>query len=182
MGRSCGLDTAPGVEDALMTVTLNTPDTIPHMIVFYDTTTSSESDPAGEDNPDAQGQTTTTTPPHQEPLITRIDVLCSLGPMVAGYVGVSHGGSVLALLDEVAGFVVRLNRGRGGIAPDAGFMTVSLSSRFHRAVRVPGTFLVSSRLDRLEGRKAFVSAWVEDENAAKLASADVLFSLPREKL
>lgn len=68
------------------------------------------------------------------------------------------------------------------VKANAEFMTVYLNTRFLRAVQLPCTFLASARLDRLEGRKAFVGVWIEDEGAVKLASAEVLFALPKEKL
>lgn len=152
----------PGLADGLFGVTLNTPYTIPSILLFY---------------PDPD---TTSTEPRSS--IPEVKTLITLGPLVSGFGGVCHGGIVMTILDELLSLLVQVNWKRGAIKGNTRLMTAYLNTVFSRPVTVPGTFLVTARLDKVEGRKAFGSVWIEDEHGVKLAKAEGLFVMAREKL
>lgn len=153
-----------GLKDSLYSVTLNTPYTVASILVFYP-------------DPDAAEPAEPRSP------VGEIKTLISLGPLVAGFAGVCHGGIVMAILDEVLSTLLQVNRQRGVIkARNTKLMTAYLNTTFLRPVGVPGTYLVRSRLQKVEGRKAFGTVWIEDENGVKLATADGLFVMIRENL
>ncbi|ROW15688.1 hypothetical protein VPNG_02155 [Cytospora leucostoma] len=164
--RSWGRTLGQGLRDSLFAVTLNTPYTVASILAFYPDPDASAG-PAGP----------------QSPPVEEIKTLISLGPLISGFAGVCHGGIVMAILDEVLSTCLHVNRQRGVIkARNTKLMTAYLNTTFLRPVEVPGTYLVRSRLQKVEGRKAFGTVWIEDENGAKLATADGLFVMIREKL
>ncbi|KAK7745839.1 hypothetical protein SLS53_002557 [Cytospora paraplurivora] len=153
-----------GLKDSLFSVTLNTPYTVASILTLYP-------------DPDAAGSADPQSP------VEEIKTLISLGPLISGFAGVCHGGIVMAILDEVLSTLLQINRQRGVIkARNTKLMTAYLNTTFLRPVEVPGTYLVRSRLQKVEGRKAFGTVWFEDENGVKLATADGLFVMIREKL
>ncbi|KUI71867.1 Acyl-coenzyme A thioesterase THEM4 [Cytospora mali] len=152
----------PNVGDALYSVTLNTPYTIPSFLLFYP-------------DPDA-----TSTEPQSA--IPEVNAFITLGPLVSGFAGVSHGGIVMSILDEMLSIVFQVNRDRGLTKGRESMMTAYLNTTFMQPVRIPGTFLVRARLEKVEGRKWFGSTWFEDANGVKLAKADGLFVMLKAKL
>lgn len=160
LNRRLGSGQAPA--DGLFGATLNTPDTIPSIVLFYP-------------DPDA-------TPAEPQPSIPEVKTLVTLGPLVSGFGGVCHGGIVMTLLDEALSLLVQVNWKRGAIKGNTQLMTAYLNTMFSKPVTVPGTFLVTARLDKVEGRKAFGSVWIEDEHGVTLTKAEGLFVMVREKL
>ena len=63
-----------------------------------------------------------------------------------------HGGQVAAVLDEVVGFAAFVAGAPG--------LTVSLTVRYHKATPHSTPLEVRARLDRVEGRKRWVSGEV----------------------
>lgn len=150
-------------EDAFFNTTLQTPDTIPAFVCFY---------PGPED---------------RRAYLPRLQAFVTLGPMIAGYAGVSHGGVVASVLDEALSLLAPGTRWRGSKSEEesrqvAGVVTAYLTTRYVRRVKVPGTYLVTVWLVRKEGRKVFVEGVMEDEDGVKVASAEALFIELREKL
>ncbi|KAM0328029.1 hypothetical protein ACHAQA_005430 [Verticillium albo-atrum] len=145
-------------EDNFFSTTLNTPGTITAFLSFYNAPL-----------PDAP------------PLVREVDFLVTLGPDVAGYPSICHGGLVAALLDEVLGLIFPVNKSRGAI-PEQAYMTGYLNTTYLKPVKVPGTYLCRARVLRVEGRKCFLLGTVEDENGTVLAKADSLYVAVREKL
>ncbi|ROW02479.1 hypothetical protein VMCG_06084 [Cytospora schulzeri] len=152
----------PNLGDGLYGVTLNTPYTIPSMLIFYP-------------DPDA-----TSTEPQSS--VPEVKTLITLGPLVSGFAGVCHGGIVMTLLDEVLSILVQVNWKRGAIKGNTQLMTAYLNTTFSKPVTVPGTYLVTARLGKVEGRKAYGSVWIEDGNGTMLTKAEGLFVMVREKL
>lgn len=161
------------MDDALLSTTLNTNDTIPAFICFYP------------------------TPPVADPrraYLPALQALITLGPLVAGYSGLAHGGLLATVFDEVLSLLApgarwgagwreaaeaeaeaeREGKGEGEGAL-AGVVTAYLHTRYLRPVAVPGTYLVSVRLARREGRKMFVEGRMEDERGVMVVSAEALF-------
>ena len=160
--RSWNRTLGPGLKDSLYSVTLNNPYAIASLLIFYP-------------DPDA-------APEGPQPSIPEVKTFITLGPLITGFAGVCHGGIVMTIIDEALSALVQVNRDRGAIKGHQGLMTAYLNTTFIRPVQVPGTFLVTARLEKVEGRKAFGSVVVEDENGVALTKGEGLFVMLREKL
>ncbi|KAG8157860.1 hypothetical protein KVR01_012132 [Diaporthe batatas] len=154
----------PKNEDTLFSVTINSPGTLPHFIFFYPRPT----DPRA--------------------LVPEVKALITLGDDLNGHPGISHGGMVAAIFDEVLGYAapgVRMisgeNRGTSG-TPGPSYVTAYLNTTYLKPVRTPATVMVVSRLVRTEGRKIWVEGHMEDGEGVKLAKADSLFVETKLKL
>lgn len=134
---------------------INTADTLPHFLVFYDSPSPGE-------------------------FVREVRTLITLGKDVAGHKGICHGGIVMSLLDEVAGELGGVNQLTGAI-PYRMLVTAYLNTKFMRPLMVPSTVFAKSRATKTEGRKYYVEVVIEDENGVALASADALFMAVKEK-
>lgn len=139
----------------LFSKTLNTPETVPQLLVFHDRLRPKEPVP-------------------------EIRALVTLGENVAGHKGICHGGVVMTLLDEVAGELGAVNIVNGAIQKRM-LVTAYLNTKFLRPIMVPSTVFARSWATRAEERKYFVEAVIEDENGVALASAEAMFMAVREK-
>ncbi|KAH6692381.1 HotDog domain-containing protein [Plectosphaerella plurivora] len=152
----------PSGEDILFATVLNTPDTIKAFLALY------------------------RLPPPSPPgsPATRIDearFLITLGYNVAGYPHVCHGGIVMTILDEVIGLLLPLNKERNAI-PETSYMTGYLNTSFLKPVSVPGTYLCRSTIDKVEGRKYWMTGTIEDSTGAVVARGEALYIGLKEKL
>jgi uncharacterized protein (TIGR00369 family) len=84
-----------------------------------------------------------------------------------GHPGYLHGGIIATLLDETMSKAVRA---RGLTA-----MTRHLEVDYKRPVPSAAPIRMEGRIDRSEGRKHWVEAWVFDENNVTLAHGKGLF-------
>ncbi|GJD02228.1 thioesterase superfamily protein [Colletotrichum higginsianum] len=137
--------------------TLNTPDTIAAWLVLH---------------------------PRPQAPDWKVDELCSLVTFnhgVMGFPEMAHGGVVALVLDEVTGLHIVAQR-PAGAEPNKGFRTGYLNTSFHKPVPAPGTVFVRSRIARVDGRKHFVVARMEDEHGELLAKAEVLYISVESKL
>lgn len=127
-----------------------------------------------------------------DPAIDVFRSLVTVGEQLIGFPGSCHGGIIPLFLDEVTGFHVALaayireygrvwKPGRGEDL-NKDFRTAYLNTTYLRPVLVPGTFMVSSRILRSEGRKHWVAGQIEDGQGQVLAKAEVLYISIREKL
>jgi acyl-coenzyme A thioesterase PaaI-like protein len=136
-------------EDNLFAKTLNTADTISNFIVIY------------------------RQPEAPDVLVKEIRVLLTLNGDVDGWPGVCHGGIVAAILDESVGLLIPINKDCEAIAETC--MTAYLNTTFLRPVPTPSTILITCKFIRIEGRKYFCEAAIEDGSKNVLATASVLF-------
>ncbi|OLN82016.1 Acyl-coenzyme A thioesterase THEM4-like protein 3 [Colletotrichum chlorophyti] len=147
----------PTRENSYVGGTLNTADTITAWLILYP-------------RPQAPGW--------------KVDELCSLITFNHGMIGfpeTAHGGVVALVLDEVTGIHIVAQR-PSGAAPNKDFRTAYLNTTFLKPVPAPGTVLIRSKIAKVEGRKNFVVAQVEDENGEILAKAEVLYVSIKNKL
>ncbi|KAK0378035.1 thioesterase superfamily protein [Colletotrichum melonis] len=147
----------PTRENTYVGGTLNTPDTIKAWLIIHPR-------PQGPD--------------------WKVDELCSLITFDHGMIGfpeTAHGGVVALVMDEVTGIHIVAQR-PAGTEPNKDFRTGYLNTSFRKPVPAPGTVLVRSRIARVEGRKYFVAAQLEDENGEVLATAEVLYISIKNKL
>ncbi|KAJ4390880.1 hypothetical protein N0V93_004479 [Gnomoniopsis smithogilvyi] len=148
----------PRFEDALLSQTLKTHDTISAFICFY---------------PQAQDDLAN---------LPEVKAFVTFGNLISGYPGISHGGIVATVLDETLSFISPGSRWRLHKQSAPEVVTAYLNTRYLRPVNVPGTYLVRVWLVRAEGRKTFVEGYIENENGEKVAEADALFVEVRQKL
>lgn len=109
------------------------------------------------------------------PRINEYITLFSLGPGLAGYGGMCHGGMISVLLDEATGTLIHLleeieTREVDGYARKSAF-TLDTQMTYKKAVPAPGVVLVRSTLERLNGKQRLVHATIEDENGNVLCEA-----------
>jgi len=103
-------------------------------------------------------------------------IVCSWEPdaRFAGYDGVLHGGIQATLHDEIASWVVFVKMGTAGF-------TERLEMDYRNPVRIDsGKIALRSRLERLEGNKAFIRTSLYD-GKGKLGSESlaIYFTLPK---
>jgi len=144
---------APTREDALMVQTLNTPSTIPHFLILYP------------------------TPQEPKALIGHAKALLSLGGGMNGFPNTCHGGIITTILDEVMGTLISLNHQHHAeaVQPTA-YMTAYLNTEFVKPLKTPSPgVLVTATVDRVEGRKVFMEATIEDNKKDVYATGKALF-------
>ncbi|KAK8038164.1 thioesterase superfamily protein [Apiospora phragmitis] len=148
----------PSGENLLFGRTLNTTGTIPAMLETFSTTKR------GDDSSSSG-------------LIDQVKCLLALGPDVNGYPCTLHGGIVAALLDEVIGSLIPINRERG-LMPAGSHFTAYLHTQYRRPVpTTAGALLVRARFVKVDVArgKFFAEATLEDAEGTVLASAEALF-------
>lgn len=148
----------PRFHDALLSQTLRTQDTIVAFACFYP------------------------RPRSEREVLPALKAFVTLGNLVSGYPGVSHGGVTMTLLDEALSLLAPGSRWRAYREGVPGVVTAYLNAKFVREVRLPGTYMISVWLRKAEGRKMFVEGVMEDENGQEVARADALFLQMRQKL
>lgn len=148
----------PRFEDALFSTTLKTQDTISAFICFY---------PRPKDERD---------------LLPEVKAFVTLGNLVNGYPGVCHGGMVASIFDEVLSLIHPGSRWRPNAPGITSVVTAYLNTKYLRPVQTPGTYLVTVRLKKADGRKVFIEGVMEDQNGTRLAQAESLFVESRQKL
>jgi acyl-coenzyme A thioesterase PaaI-like protein len=88
-----------------------------------------------------------------------------------GQYPISHGGFLAAVLDEVCGRVLGMNR----LDKGQGMKTAYLNVSYRKPVVVPGVILATARLVKTEGRKMFVNAAIKDASGDACTTAESLF-------
>ena len=100
-----------------------------------------------------------------------IVTLYSLGSGLDGHFHTCHGGVVAVLLDDVAALILRHDP---SVIKRATY-TVSLKVNYKRPIPTPGTVLCRASLAKIEGRKIWVDAAVEDGNGFVYAAGETMF-------
>lgn len=148
----------PGLENQFIASTINSNRTIPDWLLFYKR-------PATENSG-----------------IETLNALIALAYGVTGFPGSLHGGMVSVIFDEVAGLHIVLNGHVPGTELDKSFRTAYINTSFIKPVPTPATILVRSWIAKVEGRKHWVRAHIEDGNKETLAKAEVLYISIKGKL
>ncbi len=89
-----------------------------------------------------------------------------IGPLFQGGPGLVHGGIVALLIDHAMGCVAA--------TPQRPAMTASLTMRYRRPTPLGVPLTVSVRLDRIEGRKLYLSAQITADGVVTV-EADAVF-------
>ncbi|KAI1813946.1 HotDog domain-containing protein [Poronia punctata] len=166
-------------EQSFFSETLNTTDTITHMLEIYTDPSSSFSSSSPPTSSSSSSSLNTRSTDNKR--INEFKVLLTIGPGVQGHRNLCHGGFITAVLDETVGLFIPINLERGAI-PKGMYMTAYLNTSFKRPVECPATVLVETRLVRVEGRKFFTEGRVFDEGGRVLAECEALYVLRREGL
>ncbi|ORX47679.1 Thioesterase/thiol ester dehydrase-isomerase [Hesseltinella vesiculosa] len=108
---------------------------------------------------------------------TEVTVVTHLGKQLCGHDGIVHGGMLATLLDEVLAFVAMPS------LPNKVGFTANLNIDYRRPVTSHQWVVLKGQLDKVEGRKAFVRAWIEDlEGTTKFVEATSLYVSPKSPL
>ncbi|KAI8343602.1 HotDog domain-containing protein [Chlamydoabsidia padenii] len=108
---------------------------------------------------------------------TQVTVVVHLGKELCGHDGIVHGGMLATLLDEVLALVAI-----PALPNHIGF-TANLNIDYRRPVKSDQWLVMRGKLDRSEGRKAFVEAWIESlDGATKFVEAKSLYIAPKSPL
>lgn len=130
-------------------------------------------------NPDADFKATATDHPIQEVII-----LLNLGSGINGYAGVCHGGFVSTILDESMGVLITTNlqlKDRINGWKQISSFTAYLNIRFERPVPTPGVIMGRCWFERVDRRKTWIQATLEDGAGGVMARGEALFVEPKVK-
>ncbi|KAK8136290.1 hypothetical protein PG984_004230 [Apiospora sp. TS-2023a] len=131
----------PSGENSLFGRTLNTAGTISAMLEIF--SNSSKGAAAGVEEED---KTNTGT----GGLVDKVKWLLALGEGVNGYPGTLHGGIVAAILDEVIGGLIPINRERR-LIPEGNHFTAYLNTQYRRPVSTEaGALLARARFVKVD--------------------------------
>lgn len=119
------------------------------------------------------GDTLPESPPDKR---TELWTLYSFGRAVESFLHVAHGGFLASLLDQQTGSIVITHP----ISTNP--RTVSSTIKYHRALRTPGAVLCRSWISKVEGRKVWAKAVLEDGNGALVAEMEALWNSLRASL
>ena len=86
-----------------------------------------------------------------------------------------HGGIVSTLMDDAMGTLLTVNKDQGGLPLTQSTVTASLSVKYLKGIRTPGTVVVVVRCVKREGRKFWLNAEVKDGEGAVLAKGEALW-------
>ncbi|TLD18616.1 hypothetical protein PspLS_10137 [Pyricularia sp. CBS 133598] len=106
--------------------------------------------------------------------------LIALRDGVIGFPGALHGGAAALLVDEVTGMHIASQRDPEEPV-NKGFLTAYLKTEYLKLVPVPGTVLIRSVIERVDGRKHWVRATIEDGSGEVLVKGEVLYIARKEK-
>ncbi|CDS12670.1 hypothetical protein LRAMOSA04856 [Lichtheimia ramosa] len=97
-----------------------------------------------------------------------------LGSDLCGHIGIVHGGMIATLLDEILACVAL-----PALPRFVGY-TANLNVDYRKPLKAGQWVVLKSRLNRVEGRKAYVEAWVESaDGQTKFTEAKSLYVGPK---
>ncbi|KAI9322211.1 HotDog domain-containing protein [Dichotomocladium elegans] len=106
--------------------------------------------------------------------MTEVVSAIHLGKNLCGHAGIIHGGMIATLLDEILGCVAFAN-----LPKRVGF-TANLNIDYRNPLPADQWVVLRGRLDRVEGRKAFVEAWIESvDGETRYSEAKSLYIGPK---
>ncbi|KAF9886272.1 hypothetical protein FE257_011885 [Aspergillus nanangensis] len=100
-----------------------------------------------------------------------------LGKGVIGQPGMIHGAFQSALIDNLTGTMIAMT----GIDQGRGMLTLGLNISFKKLLFGPTVVIAKAWLDRMEGRKMFIRASVEDLEGDVCTTAEALWIIRREQ-
>ncbi|KAF1365268.1 hypothetical protein EJ07DRAFT_161345 [Lizonia empirigonia] len=113
-------------------------------------------------------------------------VILDLGDGLNGYPQVLHGGFAATLLDETCGGLIQLNVfekvKRLGSEHAMNYLTAYLNTTYKKPVPVPGPLLCTAKIERLDGRKLYICATIEDGTGVVYTTGECMFVEVKPKL
>jgi acyl-coenzyme A thioesterase PaaI-like protein len=97
-----------------------------------------------------------------------------IGPLFQGGPGLVHGGILALLIDHALGCVAA--------RADRPVMTAGLDLRYRRPTPLGVPLLVSARLDRVDGRKLYLSATISADGAVTVEADAIFLTLTERNL
>ncbi|RMD41893.1 hypothetical protein DV735_g3215, partial [Chaetothyriales sp. CBS 134920] len=167
-------------EDLFFARTINTPETVPHMVslVRNDLPARSQRHRLTQAAPESVGSTPVSVSqyPDQPDLV----VLVEFGPAgVDGHPSIVHGGVCSAILDESMSLVILLhNLYLPRSEAPGGTFTANLNLNYRAPVTSPGQFAVKCWLRGRERRKWFTRGVIVDSQDRVLIQADAIWVTP----
>ena len=101
-------------------------------------------------------------------------LLLSLGDGLDGMIGRAHGGFNALVIDHITGSCAER-----AVATEIPPATASLKADYKAPIKTPGLVLARAWLDRVEGRKVWVQARIEDGRGGVFATGEVLYIIAR---
>jgi acyl-coenzyme A thioesterase PaaI-like protein len=96
-----------------------------------------------------------------------------IGRALCGYDGIVHGGLLATLLDESLGRIAIVN------LPEKVGVTANLSLNYKAPTKADQFVVIKTRVDDIQGRRAYVSGTVEDLQGTVLVEATATFVQPK---
>lgn len=146
-------------EDAVISETLNTKDTIRAYLALHKKPSAASSNQ-----------------------ITELRTLLSLGYAVNDYPNLVHGGIIGLMIDEAMGLLLQLNANAGNGIGKGSTVTAWLKVEYLKPVATPSVVVVTARLREVKGRKIYIDAVIEGENRAVLAKGEALWVNAKESV
>ena len=139
-------------EDSLIAETLFSPNTISHCLSVY------------------------RNPPPESEITDEVISLLTLSSGMNGSAHVLHGGIVAALLDDVMGTLLTVNKVKSsGNSSTASTVTAKLVVEYKVPVRTPQTIMVMARMERIEGRRLWLVGEMKDAAGRTLAKSEAVW-------
>ncbi|KAI8082761.1 HotDog domain-containing protein [Halteromyces radiatus] len=108
---------------------------------------------------------------------TETMIVVHLGTELCGHDGIIHGGLLATVLDEALALVAM------PALPNYVGFTANLNIDYRRPVKSDQWVVLRGRLDKAEGRKAWVEAWIESlDGNTKFVEAKSLYISPKSPL
>ena len=97
-----------------------------------------------------------------------------LGTNICGHDGIIHGGLAATILDDVLGYVAI------PALPNKMGFTANLNFNYRRPITSDQWVIARAKVDKVEERKAYVSASIENLEGQVLTEATSLYIAPRK--
>ncbi|KAG9413146.1 hypothetical protein AC1031_016169 [Aphanomyces cochlioides] len=104
---------------------------------------------------------------------TKTTTLIHFGEELCGHKGIVHGGCIATVFDELFGWTMYWTSDKVGF-------TANLSVNYRKPLLAETSGIVHVEIDKLEGRKLYLKARLEDNDGVHYADATALFILPRD--
>lgn len=110
----------------------------------------------------------------------KFSAIVALGREVAGFPRIVHGGLTAAIFDEAFGGLLFSLKKSGGVSFWGPAYTVQLEVTYKSKISADSTVLCTAKLDKVEGRKLFMTAVMSDGPDGKVfATSKALFVTPK---
>lgn len=88
-----------------------------------------------------------------------------------GHKGVMHGGLSAAVLDETMGRSTMHTQGRGRDGGNSKYVTAEMTTKYLKPILIGRKMIAYGKVERVEGRCAFASAVIIDEDGEIMSTA-----------